>query len=149
MSDFSNSRVWRKVDADEEAHIAESRSFLVQYAISFCNALDELPAATSVLGDSVTPESRPSWGDFSVARDMLPSEETRGYASETRFAEGEPRVGYLSIFRGANDTVQNISGQEQMTAARAVLTLVWRADFDRWMVHAIGDYVHPNDVPFG
>jgi hypothetical protein len=62
-------------------------------------------------------------------------------------AQGDPDVAYAKILSGVTQSYEVLD--EQPVLAAAVITLVWRPDHRRWMVHGIGDYISPEEVPHG
>ena len=96
----------------------------------------------------VTPESLGWWGDFTTARQWLAGLDEPGFGSTINKAAGDPDVGYLKILPGVT-TGYIVSGGEALVEAAGVVTLVWRPEHGRWMVHSLGGYVHPDEVPRG
>jgi len=93
-----------------------------------------------VLREMVTPESRGAWGDFAAARELL-----TGTAMLSRASSPAPGVAYV---RFVSDPGQPMMADgPTMIMARAVATLQFRPDSGRWLVHALGDYVRPEDLP--
>lgn len=115
----------------------------VAIGLAFVNALsgDEL-VDPSVL---VTPESIGAWGDFGAAREALLAIEGRGFGSIADRAVDAEDVAYFKILAHVDQSFRVTEGDVVMMAG--VVTLVWRPEFDRWMVHALGDRLRPEDVP--
>jgi hypothetical protein len=95
----------------------------------------------------VTPESRPLWGSFEMAAALLDFIEDPGMLKEAVYAHGDLDVCYMRVIREAKEDTA-------LTPATALddpllITLVWRPDHGRWMVHHFGDMVHPDRVPRG
>lgn len=93
----------------------------------------------------VTPESRPEWGNFSAVSQWLAGVQDAGIQSIGNRADGAKDVAYVGIlgdspeiYRFTSDTVVQMAG---------IVTLVWRPEFGRWMVHGVGDYIGPDDLP--
>lgn len=116
--------------------------------MGFAISLDDPTMEPRDLALFVTPESLAAWGDFSSARDLYLSIEDPAFASGGQRATNDDDVHYVAIMRGVKEGYQNTGGEALVDAA-AILTLVWRPSFGRWMVHAIGDYVHPSEIPRG
>jgi hypothetical protein len=90
----------------------------------------------------VTPESAGSWGDFSGVRDLLTD---CGMTSRVQQAVGDPEVVYVRYVASPAYNMESL--EEQLISVRAVATLVWRPEHDRWLVHQVGDYLPPDLVP--
>lgn len=56
-----------------------------------------------------------------------------------------PDVCYFKILAGVTESYQVLD--DQPVAAAAVLTLVWRPERGQWLVHSIGDYLLPEELP--
>ncbi|MDQ0866484.1 hypothetical protein [Arthrobacter globiformis] len=95
----------------------------------------------------VTPESRPLWGSFEIAAALLDSIEDPGMLQEAVYADGDPEVCYMRVVREAKE--HTFSTPTTMLDDPLLITLVWRPDHGRWMVHGLGDAVHPDRVPRG
>jgi hypothetical protein len=93
-----------------------------------------------VLRNLVTPESLAAWGDFSAARDHLAD---TGMTS--RASIPAPGVAYVKF---VSDPGQGLRADgDVMIMARAVATLQFRPEYGRWLVHQMGDYCLPEDLP--
>ncbi|MFC7848574.1 hypothetical protein ACFUTU_08880 [Arthrobacter sp. NPDC057388] len=92
----------------------------------------------------VTPESRPLWGSFEMAAALLDCIEDPGMLQEAVYAHGDLDVCYMRIIREARDHTPTTVLDDPL-----LITLVWRPDHGRWMVHHFGDMVHPDRVPRG
>ena len=95
----------------------------------------------------VTPESRPLWGSFEIAAALLDSIEDPGMLQEAVYADGDPEVCYMRVIREAEG--HTFTTPATMLDDPLLITLVWRPDHGRWMVHGFGDLVHPERVPRG
>jgi len=139
---------WRRLLGPDEAPAVlppEDPTNPVFIGILFCNALADHHHYRVALGKLVTPESLPNWGDFSEAAALLASIEDHAYGSRTNPAQGAPDVHYFKILRNVPESYQLLD--DQLLAGAAVLTLVWRPEHGRWMVHSIGDYLLPETLP--
>lgn len=114
-------------------------------AITFLTALSDREQYLPALFNLTTPESHESWGDFSDAAAALAAIEDWGLGSEPKAAQGAPDVVYASLLSGVVESFQVAS--DQMIMGAAVITLVWRPEHGGWLVHAMGDYCPPEDVP--
>jgi|SRR5579859_4147898 len=93
-----------------------------------------------VLRYLVTPESLAGWGDFGAAR-----ERAAGTGVMSRAEIPAPGVAYV---RFPYDPDQSLQADSDVSMkARAVATLQFRLEAERWQVHAFGDYVLPEDLP--
>ncbi len=93
-----------------------------------------------VLGTLVTPESLAAWGDFSAARELLAD---TGMTS--RADRPAPGVAYVKF---VSDPGQGLKADaDTPIMARAVATLQFRPESGRWLVHQLGDYCLPEDLP--
>jgi hypothetical protein len=90
----------------------------------------------------VTPESLPDWGDFSEAATLLAG---CGMTSRASASMDDPDVVYIKYVTDSGQSFQ--VQREIMIMARAVGTLVHRPKLGGWRVHAVGDYVRPEQVP--
>lgn len=113
--------------------------------ILFMSALDDITENRDALSFLVTPESLSAWGDFSEAATFRDSIEDRGIGSIPKRAYGDDDVAYGAILGGVTDSFQMQS--EELVSAAAVVTMVWRPSFGRWMVHGFGDYIPADQVP--
>ncbi|WP_448059973.1 hypothetical protein [Cellulomonas hominis] len=139
---------WRRFTSSEEAEAALPEVAFddpASVALLFVKALFDPETNAVALDYLVTPESRAAWGDFTEAAQMLAEIEDAGFGSNINRAHDAPDVGYLKILRGVSQSYQVTDGQLVMAAA--VVTVVWRPEYERWMVHSIGDYLKPEDVP--
>lgn len=117
----------------------------VSVSIMFCNGLKDPVYWRNALLNLATPESHNAWGDFSSASEFLRSIEEAGYGSEVNIAEGAPDVAYFKIMRGITQSYQVLDAQPVLAAA--VLTLVWRPEFNQWLVHSVGEPMRPEELP--
>jgi hypothetical protein len=93
-----------------------------------------------VLPNLVTPESLAAWGDFSAAREHLV-----GTGMTSRADRPVPGVAYVKF---VSDPGQDFRADSDVPImARAVATVQFRPETGRWHVHALGDYVLPEDLP--
>ncbi len=93
-----------------------------------------------MLRNMVTPESLAAWGDFSAAREHLAD---TGMTS--RASIPAPGVAYVKFVSDLGQGMR--SDGETMMMARAVATLQYRPECGRWLVHQLGDYCLPEDLP--
>jgi hypothetical protein len=103
-------------------------------ALAFVTALRNYETRRGVLPTLVTPESLPEWGDF-----WRPARYVRGLGDlavgkQASRAEGAPDVAYGTVRR------------EGDAAPVAIVTLVWRPEYGKWLVHAFGDDPVPANV---
>lgn len=90
----------------------------------------------------VTPESASQWGDFSEIGRLLAG---CGMTTRANRAVGDPDVVYVKYLSDPEHNMQSL--EDQIISLRAVATLVWRPEHGRWLVHGVGDYVRPEQVP--
>lgn len=88
----------------------------------------------------VTPESLAAWGDFSEARALL-----NGTGMTTRTDIPAPGVAYVKFVSDPGQIL--VSDGHTMIMARAIGTLQFRPEIGRWLVHQLGDYCLPEDLP--
>ena len=139
---------WRRFTSHEEAEAALPEPSLrdpVSVGMMFLNALEDHVRYYNALLTLTTPESHPAWGDFSNAAEMLRSIDDYGVGSMANEAVGAPDVAYIKILRGVTEPYEVVDAQPVMAAA--IMTLVWRPELDRWVVHGIGDSLLPEQVP--
>jgi hypothetical protein len=97
-------------------------------------------------GGFVTPESADAWGDFTAARKIANS---RLKISMTAlWGIDAPDVAYVRLV----DTDEWRAPDLGAVPAAAIVTLVWRPEIaivpgSSWRIHAIGEPLHPIDVP--
>jgi len=109
--------------------------------LAFHNALtNNNGPQLDVLRDLVTPESLGGWGDFSAARELLAD---TGMTS--RADRPAPGVAYVKFVSDPGQGLKSDGYTPMM--ARAVATLQFRPDSGRWLVHQLGDYCLPEDLP--
>lgn len=113
----------------------------------FIEAIKDPVANAVALDMLVTPESRRDWGDFQQAHRWFASIQNLAYGDQPKAAVGDPDVVYMSLHRDEPVSYRNIG--EDIRVGPGVITLVWRPQIDRWMVHHVGDYVRPEQVPHG
>lgn len=141
---------WRRLATHEEAEAATPEPSLTDpasVAHLFYDAIREPGVYENALAFLTTPESHPMWGDFTEAARLLAEIDSPGISTMVNEAVGDPDVVYAKVLRGVTTSYQVLD--DQFVDGAAVITLVWRSDFGRWMVHALGDYVRPEDVPHG
>ena len=93
-----------------------------------------------MLRNLVTPESLPLWGDFSAAREHM-----AGTAIMSRADTPAPGVAYVKFVTDPGRALR--AGSDMPIMARAVATLQFRPESSRWLVHQLGDYCRPEDLP--
>lgn len=93
-----------------------------------------------------TPESWPAWGDFSEVADMV-----RDLAFSTTIEHPRDGVGniaddvaYVKLFEGF-DGAFVVRGEYVIPGK--IISLVWRPEYDRWMVHGVGWPLLPEELP--
>jgi hypothetical protein len=96
-----------------------------------------------VLSIVVTPESWSGWGDFSEVARLLP-----GYGMAHRAAPSvdDPDVVYVRYLRDTGET-RRVPSDMVLVGDIVIATLVRRPRLGGWRLHALGDYVRPEDVP--
>lgn len=114
-------------------------------AMTFIQGLQDRTEFLPALEAVTTPESRAAWGDFAEAAAALDSIEDWGIGSMPSRAEGASDVAYAVVLRSVGQGFQSLD--EQVVDAAAIITLVWRPEFGRWLVHAFGHYVSPDELP--
>jgi hypothetical protein len=60
-------------------------------------------------------------------------------------AVGAPDVVYFKIMGGVTQPYQALDDQPVDVAA--IITLVWRPERNQWLVHGMGQYIPPDQVP--
>lgn len=110
---------------------------------AFLAALDR-PDGPNVafLIELVTPESRSAWRDFAEAAELLAGCGLTSRASPS----DDPDVVYVKYVTDHDEQTLRAS-QEMVIMARAVATLVRRPALGGWRVHAVGEYLKPEQVP--
>lgn len=106
---------------------------------------NEDPELQDALRLLVTPESRAGFGDFRSARERLASIDRWAVGDCPVPAFQDPEVVYVKLLSGV--VVSFRVESEQLVLAAAVITLVWRSQPQRWMVHAFGPPEPPSQVP--
>ena len=114
----------------------------------FCQALRHPSENATALRWLVTPESLNLWGDFSEEARILASIDNYGIV-ETKPSIGDPTVAYSRILRLVDDAPAMVQASYGRALTSWIVTLVWRAEYGRWMVHHFGDFVLPENVPHG
>jgi hypothetical protein len=112
----------------------------------FLDALTDPLTKRDALELLVTPESREMWGDFAEAAATLMHMEAWGASSIAVQAMNAPDVRYVKVIAGVTQQHQLVCDSSAIYSV--VLTLVWRPEHGRWMVHAFSaDYISPEHVP--
>jgi hypothetical protein len=93
-----------------------------------------------ILRAMVTPDSVDAWGDFSGVRD-LPADA----AMTTRVDSPALGVAYVRFVADPGQVL--VADRPTMISPRAAATLQYRPESGRWLVHAVGHYVLPEDLP--
>jgi hypothetical protein len=117
----------------------------VMVAAWFLNAATQDKMDYSVLRQLVTPESWASWGSFAEVREKLAS---CGIASKVDPAAGVSDVVYAKYLDDPEQPVR-LRSEGDVLVFGLIATLVHRPELGGWRVHAVGDYVLPEDVPRG
>lgn len=142
---------WRRFVSDEQSGSTLPEPSLldpVSVAHLFFNAVQDHEEYQVALLNLTTPESHAAWGDFSEAAAFLASIDDLGFTSMVNQAVGDPDVVYASILSGVTQGYEVLDAQP--VKAAAVLTLVRRPDHDgRWLVHQMGPFLLPEEVPHG
>jgi hypothetical protein len=94
----------------------------------------------AVLKNLVTPESLAAWGDFSAAREHL-----AGTCMTSRADIPAPGAAYVKFVTDPGQAL--ISDGYTPIMTRAIATLQYRPDSGRWLVHQLGEYCLPEDLP--
>lgn len=139
---------WRRFATDDEAEAMLPDPSLqdpVAVGMMFCNALDDPKHYLNALRNLSTPESVPDWGDYTRAAEALKAVPNRGYGSMVNPSEGDKDVVYFKILPNVESSYQVLDDQPMMMGE--LLTIVWRKEYNQWMVHAMGDYMRPEHVP--
>jgi len=125
--------------ADIDAHNAPSGPWAVGHAFFLALIRADGPDIGE-LRHLATPESLDVWGDFGAAREVLLD---CGMLSRTE--SPAPGVAYV---RFVSDPGENLVATSDMVImARAVATIQYRPESGRWLVHALGNYVRPEELP--
>ena len=108
--------------------------------MAFYNALvhGDYPQV-AVLREMVTPESLAFWGDFSAVREGLFT-----MAPTTRAERPAPGVAYVKF---TADHGQVVAAPGPVVVMVETMTLQFRPERDRWLVHAIGTPWPPEELP--
>jgi len=114
----------------------------------FMIALRDPNENANTLDFLVTPESRPRWGYFEAAYRWTQGIEGLGWGNMPLPAVGDPDVVYMAVHSGVPEEGFTQEGDD-IFLGPGVVTMVWRPEVDRWMVHDIGNYVRPEEVPRG
>ncbi len=110
----------------------------------FANALRSPIRNARILGWLVTPESRVGWGDFEKAAGQLRAIKNPGIGSHASPAFEAPDVAYVKIMA---DVSQAFTLDEPSFGTEsAIVTLVWRPEHARWLVHGFGAYARPDEL---
>lgn len=89
--------------------------------------------------EHVTPESRERWGDFAEFFDEIHGLNRPIVATEADHVVDAQDVAYVKL-------LEHVDGGRHIEIV-GVLTLVWRPEFDRWLVHDFGAQVPARDAP--
>lgn len=139
---------WRRFADEGEAAAALPEPSLtdpVSVGMMFCNALEDHRHYRNALLSLTTPESHAAWGDFAEAARAYSEIPDPGFGSRANLAVGAPDVAYFKIISGVDRPYQVLD--DQPLNAAAIVTLVWRPEWQQWLVHAMGLSLAPEDVP--
>lgn len=110
----------------------------------FANALRSPIRNAGLLAWLVAPESRAAWGEFEPAAALLRAMRQPGIGSNAAPAFDAPDVAYVKVMENVAEAFtldEPIFGTES-----AVITLVWRPEHGRWLVHGFGHYLRPEEL---
>lgn len=110
----------------------------------FANALRSPIKNSGLLAWLVTPESRASWGNFEKAATLLRSIKNPGIGSNATPAFDAPDVAYVKIM--ADVTEAFTLDEPSFGTESAIVSLVWRPEHGRWLVHGFGAYSKPTEL---
>jgi hypothetical protein len=108
---------------------------------AFCLLLAKTPLPIEELQAHSTPESVPHW-DYRAAAAAFLAIEWPGFPHGAHVAEGADDVAYLPIL----SSVEHDATAAQLSQ-ETVLSLVWRPEVGRWLVHSMGQPVLPDSMP--
>lgn len=113
-------------------------------AMLFVTTLEDEESDPQELRDLVTPESAEFWGDFDAARRMLKSIEKPGYGTTINRAPGAVDVGYFKILENVEESFE--VHVETAVLVPAVVTIIWRPEKGKWLVHQFGAPAEPEEL---
>lgn len=113
-------------------------------AQSFLAWLEDPAEHVDELAAFVTPEAREAWGDFTVPARVLEDLAPWGLGSQPKELPGLPDVRYAYVIP---EVAQDMRSTAEQGTVAVILTLVWRAEHDRWMVASFGAPVPPEGLP--
>jgi hypothetical protein len=114
--------------------------------ITFLAALEDREQHREALCVLVTPESLEDWGDFSAEAAALEALGDWGVSSKPLRAVDDPDVAYGKVLSGVRESFQLVD--DGVLSVALIVTLTWRPECDRWLIHAVGkNYIAPMDVP--
>lgn len=87
------------------------------------------------LEDFITPESEVFWGDFSDAQAFVNSITDLAIVRPAQIHSLADDVAHLGLL---NSSVAYSPDEESIVLASGFVTLVWRYEFERWMVSCLG-----------
>lgn len=90
---------------------------------------------TTNLDDFVTPESESSWGDFTEAQTFLNSIAEPAIVKPAQVHSLADDVAFVGLL---NSSLGYEVDEESTVFAAGFVTLVWRSEFERWMVSSLG-----------
>ena len=126
-----------------------SARYPLSVAAAFLAGVDDPLHFRSGLLNITTPESHGAWGDFEGVKDRLID---HGLASGVKKAldeNGEPTPDVVYV-RFVNMTGMGdfsyVSDGEVLVDVQ-VLSMVWRPEVDSWLIHGLGNYIRPEELP--
>lgn len=90
------------------------------------------------LDDFVTPESENGWGEFTEAQTFLNSITNPAIVRPAEIHSLADDVAYVGLLSSAEKYVVESEEDEGIRFASGFVTLVWRPEFNRWMVSKFG-----------
>jgi hypothetical protein len=139
---------WRRIDDEGEANLPpEDLRNPASVAFMFFNAIEDPGHFRDALHFLTTPESHTAWGDYREVAEAITAIEEPGLGTMPTPAADDDAVVYAKVMSGVVHSYKVLD--EQPVLAAGVITLVWRPDFGRRMVHAFGQPLLPEDVPHG
>lgn len=90
------------------------------------------------LEDFVTPESESTWGDFTSAKAFLEGVTNPALVRPAEVHSLAKDIAFVGLISSVEAFVVETKEDEDIRFAKGFVTLVWRPEFNRWMVSKLG-----------
>jgi hypothetical protein len=136
---------------DEENVIFEAESYLstdmespVAVARLFLLALEDVEENAVSLDQLVAPRTRPYWGDFTAAKQLVDGIPDLGVSTQPILFDAFPRVAQVKILNNVGSGF--VVSTPQSVVIPAIVTLAFSPSQSMWLVYQLGQPLEPERV---